>query len=83
MPSAATTTGSTWRFYYHVPGTPQADDALSYAVKGQPTRDPYGTVTPDGRFLVLAIEDGYLTNGVYYQRLGGQRPAGRADLGPW
>ena len=56
--------------YFHVPGTPQADDPLIYAITDHPTRDPYGTVTPDGRFLVLNIEDGYLTNGIYYQRLG-------------
>ncbi|MEO7387480.1 MAG: prolyl oligopeptidase family serine peptidase, partial [Gammaproteobacteria bacterium] len=30
----------------------------------------YATATPDGRFLVLNIEDGYLTNALYYQRLG-------------
>ncbi len=57
--------------YFHVPGTPQADDPLVYAITDHPTRDPYATATPDGRFLVLNIEDGYLTNGVYYQRLGG------------
>ncbi len=55
--------------YFHVPGTPQADDPLIYAVADHATRDPYGTVTPDGRFLVLNIEDGYLTNGIYYRRL--------------
>ncbi len=56
--------------HFHVPGTPQADDPLTYAVTDHPSRDPYATVTPDGRFLILNIEDGYLTNGVYYQRLG-------------
>ncbi|MEQ1801662.1 MAG: prolyl oligopeptidase family serine peptidase [Gammaproteobacteria bacterium] len=56
--------------YFHVPGTPQSGDPLVYAVTDHPTRDPYATVTPDGRFLVLNIEDGYLTNAVYYQRLG-------------
>lgn len=55
--------------YFHLPGTPQVDDPLIYAITDHATRDPYGTVTPDGRFLVLNIEDGYLTNGLYYQRL--------------
>ena len=68
---AATTTGGRWRVYFHSPGTPQADDPLVYAVTDHPTRDPYAAVTPDGRYLVLNIEDGYLTNGVYYQRLDG------------
>lgn len=66
--------------YFHVPGTPQADDLLVYANTDHPTRDPYGTVTPDGRFLVLNIEDGYVTNGIYYQRLsasGGTAPVMR------
>jgi prolyl oligopeptidase len=58
--------------HYHVPGTPQAGDPLVFAVSDHPTRDAYGTVTPDGHFLVLRIEDGYLTNGIYYQRLGTQ-----------
>ncbi len=66
--------------YFHVPGTPQANDPLIYAVTDYPARDPYGTVTPDGRFLVLNIEDGYVTNGIYYQRLdvsGGAAPVVR------
>jgi prolyl oligopeptidase len=56
--------------HFHVSGTPQAEDPLIYAVTGHPTREPYATATPDGRFLVLNIEDGYLTNAVHYQRLG-------------
>ena len=63
--------------YFHVPGTPQFADPLVYAIADHPTRDPYATVTPDGRFLVFNIEDGYLTNGIYYRRLdanGGNTP---------
>jgi prolyl oligopeptidase len=56
--------------HFHVPGTPQANDRQVYAVADHPTRDPYAQVTSDGRFLVFTIEDGYLTNAVYYQRLG-------------
>lgn len=56
--------------HFHVPGTPQAEDPLIHAVTDHPTRDPYATATPDGRFLILNIEDGYLTNAVWYQRLG-------------
>ena len=62
--------------YFHIPGTPQADDPLIYAVTDHATRDPYGTVTPDGHFLVLNIEDGYLTNGIYYQRLNAEGGTG-------
>jgi prolyl oligopeptidase len=55
--------------YYHLLGTAQADDQQIYAITDHPTRDPYAELTPDGRFLVLGIEDGYETNGLYYQRL--------------
>ena len=66
--------------YFHVPATPQSSDAFVYAITDHSTRDPYATVTPDGRFLIFNIEDGYLTNGIYYQRLdasGGQAPTRR------
>ncbi|MDH4021916.1 MAG: prolyl oligopeptidase family serine peptidase [Gammaproteobacteria bacterium] len=57
--------------YFHVPGTPQSADKFVYAITDHPTRDPYATVTPDGRFLVFNIEDGYLSNALYYQRIDG------------
>ncbi|MCL4722298.1 MAG: prolyl oligopeptidase family serine peptidase, partial [Gammaproteobacteria bacterium] len=41
-----------------------------------PTRDPYATVSRDGRLLLLVIQDGFLTNGLYYQRLGTDGPVG-------
>ena len=62
--------------HFHVPGTPQAGDPLVYAIDDHPTRDPYAEATPDGRFVVLTIEDGYLTNAIYYQRLGGGEGTG-------
>jgi prolyl oligopeptidase len=55
--------------YYHLLGTPQSADQQIYAITDHPTRDPYAELTPDGRFLILGIEDGYETNGLYYQRL--------------
>jgi prolyl oligopeptidase len=55
--------------YYHRLGTAQSADRQIYAVTDHPTRDPYAQVTADGRFLIISVEDGYLTNGVYYQRL--------------
>jgi prolyl oligopeptidase len=58
--------------YFHVAGTPQSADRFVYAITGHPTRDPYASVTPDGRFLILNIEDGYESNALYYQELDGQ-----------
>jgi len=55
--------------YYHRLGTAQAADPQIYAITDHPTRDPYAQVTADGRFLIISVEDGYVTNGVYYQRL--------------
>jgi prolyl oligopeptidase len=67
------------RIYRHQLGTAQADDELIFAVEDHPTRNPYGTVTEDGRFLVISLFDGYETSGVYYLPLdeAGQ-PAGEA-----
>jgi len=55
--------------YFHATGTPQSTDRFVYAITDHPTRDPYATVTPDGRFLVFNIEDGYESNALYYQAL--------------
>ncbi|MEZ5561540.1 MAG: prolyl oligopeptidase family serine peptidase [Gammaproteobacteria bacterium] len=55
--------------YYHLLGTDQAADRQIYAVTDHPTRDPYAELVPDGRFLVITLQDGYETSGIYYQRL--------------
>jgi prolyl oligopeptidase len=55
--------------YYHLLGTAQVADRLIHAITDHPTRDPYAEVSTDGRFLILSIEDGYESNGIYYQRL--------------
>ena len=55
--------------YYHRLDTAQAADRQVYAINDHPTRDPYPQVAADGRFLIISVEDGYVTNGVYYQRL--------------
>ncbi|MFT3906038.1 MAG: prolyl oligopeptidase family serine peptidase [Steroidobacteraceae bacterium] len=52
------------RIYFHSIGTPQSADTLIFSVTDHPTRTPYGTVTDDGRYLVVAITEGTLTNGV-------------------
>jgi prolyl oligopeptidase len=58
------------RIYFHSAGSPQEDDELVYAVEDSDTRNPYGTVTEDGRYLVIEISEGYDANGVYYRDLG-------------
>ncbi|MGI9343269.1 MAG: prolyl oligopeptidase family serine peptidase [Gammaproteobacteria bacterium] len=55
--------------WFHALGTPQSDDVEVYRVTDHPTRNPYATVTDDGRYLVIDLFDGYATNGVYYKTL--------------
>ncbi|MFO0851269.1 MAG: prolyl oligopeptidase family serine peptidase [Gemmataceae bacterium] len=45
------------RLYFHRVGTPQADDVLVY-VPGDPKYGVGGTVTEDGRYLVISVSDG-------------------------
>ena len=49
---------------FHRVGTPQSDDAQVYAVTDHPRRTPEATLTMDGRFLIVTLDDGTLTNGV-------------------
>jgi prolyl oligopeptidase len=51
--------------WYHVLGTPQDSDRFVYAITDHATRNPYATVSDDGRWLVLSISDGFASNGVY------------------
>jgi prolyl oligopeptidase len=54
--------------YYHRIGTPQSEDTMVYSVDDHPTRNPYGTLTDDGRYLLISLFDGYESNGLYYMR---------------
>jgi prolyl oligopeptidase len=64
------------KVYFHRLGTTQSEDRLVFEIPEHPQRNPYAAVTDDGRFLVLSIQEGYLTNAVYYQRLEGGRETG-------
>ncbi len=46
------------KLYYHRLGTPQAEDVLVYQRPEQPTWSIGGSVTDDGRYLVIYIGDG-------------------------
>ncbi|MGH8255041.1 MAG: prolyl oligopeptidase family serine peptidase [Steroidobacteraceae bacterium] len=50
--------------YFHLLGEPQSDDRRVYAVTDSRTRVPYGTVTDDGRYLVLTVGEGTLVDGI-------------------
>jgi prolyl oligopeptidase len=51
--------------WYHALGTPQSSDRFVYAITDHPTRNPYAAVTDDGRWLVVTVNDGFASNGVY------------------
>jgi prolyl oligopeptidase len=51
------------RVYRHRLGKPQSADEFVYAVSDHPRRDPYPYLSPDGRWLLVRLEDGYSLNG--------------------
>jgi len=58
------------KVYFHPIGVAQEDDELVYAVEDSESRNPFGTVTEDGRYLILNLFEGYNENAVYYRDLG-------------
>ncbi|MGL6076699.1 MAG: prolyl oligopeptidase family serine peptidase [Fimbriiglobus sp.] len=46
------------KLYYHRLGTPQSDDVLVYHRPDQPKWGVGGSVTDDGRYLVISVNDG-------------------------
>ncbi len=50
--------------YRHRLGSEQRADERIYAVTDHPTRTPSASVSDDGRWLVVSLFDGYVTNGV-------------------
>ncbi|NJO13354.1 MAG: S9 family peptidase, partial [Gammaproteobacteria bacterium] len=64
--------------YHHRLGDEQAADRLVYSVTDHPTRNPYATVSEDGRFLTIFLFDSYAVNGIYYLQLGKTGELGKA-----
>jgi prolyl oligopeptidase len=48
----------------HKLGQPQSQDAEVFAVRDHATRVPYGTLSEDGRYLVITLDEGTTSNGV-------------------
>src|SRR5688572_17188532 len=55
--------------YRHALGEAQADDTLVYAITDNPRHNPYGTVTEDGRWLVINVTYGFESNAVHLRDL--------------
>jgi prolyl oligopeptidase len=70
--------------YYHRVGTPQAQDRMIYARKDLPTWFVGGSVTEDGRYLIVTINKGAdNSNRLYYSDLGDPKhPAIGAPVKP-
>jgi prolyl oligopeptidase len=56
--------------YFHSVGTHQDADEPVFAVEDSDTQNPFGTVTEDGRYLIIGLSEGYDANAVYYRDLG-------------
>lgn len=54
---------------WHRMGDAQTNDREVFAVRDHPTRVPYGEVTEDGRYLVITLDEGTLSNGVLVMAL--------------
>ncbi len=63
------------KIWFHRVGTAQDADELVYEVEDSGSRNPYGHVTEDGRYLIIDVSEGYDSNAVYYRDLGA--PSGR------
>jgi prolyl oligopeptidase len=61
---------ATTSLFYHRRGTAQDDDQHVYTIPGETTKNPYATVTRDGRYLIISNRLGYDANDVYYLPLG-------------
>jgi prolyl oligopeptidase len=55
--------------YRHRLGSAQPEDERVYTVTGNSRHNPYGTVTEDGRWLVLAVTHGFESNAIHLRDL--------------
>jgi prolyl oligopeptidase len=69
--------------WFHRVGSPQGADRFVYAITDHPTRDPYGEVTEDGRYLIITQSEGTLTSGIVCLPLGRDGAVARPLLTDW
>ena len=58
------------RIFFHNVGTDQESDELVYAVEDSKVRNPEGTVSEDGRYLLIGLYEARVENAFYYRDLG-------------
>ena len=69
--------------YYHELGTDQADDRLVLEMPPDEGRNAYAFVTEDGAYLMVTLQEGYLSNAVHYRRTDEPDSAIRPLLDEW
>ena len=69
--------------YFHVLGTDQSDDRLVLQMPPDEGRNAYASVTEDGEFLIVAMQEGYLSNAIHYRRMDEPDSAIRPLLDEW
>ena len=56
--------------YFHSLGTDQSEDRLVLQMPSDEGRNAYASVTQDGEFLVVTLQQGYLFNAIHLRRMG-------------
>ena len=69
--------------YFHALGAEQADDRLVLAMPPDEGRNAYASVTEDGEYLIVRLQEGYLSNAVHYRRMDEPDSAIRPLFGEW
>ena len=69
--------------YFHALGTDQAEDRLVFSQPEHPRRNPYASVSEDGEYLLVNLQEGYLENAVHYRRIDEPDSAIRPLLDQW
>ena len=69
--------------YFHALGTQQSEDRLVFSQPEHPRRNPYASVSEDGEYLLVNLQEGYLENAVHYRRIDEPDTAIRPLLDQW
>ncbi len=69
--------------YFHLLGTEQSEDRLVFSQPEHPRRNPYASVSEDGEYLLVTLQEGYLENAVHYRKIGEPDSAIRPLLDQW
>ena len=69
--------------YFHALGADQAEDRLVFSQPEHPRRNPYASVSEDGKYLLVNLQEGYLENAVHYRTIDEPDSAIRPLLDQW